>query len=129
MRNRPPLGSRAAYAKHMDDTECIFCAIVAGDIPADIVLENDSVIAFRDIAPKAPTHVLVVPRVHVPDVPTLAHSAPEILADVVQAAGEVAKRECDGDFQLVFNTGVGAGQTVFHVHGHVLGGAQMWQDA
>ncbi|WP_084103268.1 HIT domain-containing protein [Demequina sp. NBRC 110056] len=102
--------------------DCLFCSIVAGDIPAERVLENDLVVAFRDIAPKAATHVLVVPRTHAPDVAALAASAPEQLAAMALAAQEIADAECGGEYKWIFNTGAGAGQTVFHAHGHVLGG-------
>ncbi|WP_297081323.1 HIT domain-containing protein [uncultured Demequina sp.] len=102
--------------------DCLFCSIIAGDIPADRVLENDAVVAFRDIAPKADTHVLVVPRTHAPDVAALAATAPGELAAMALAAQEIADAECGGQFKWIFNTGEKAGQTVFHAHGHLLGG-------
>jgi len=104
-------------------SECLFCAIVAGDIPADVVLRTDDVVAFRDIAPQAPLHVLVIPTRHVPNVRELAELNPQLAGLLLQAAGEVAQQEGAGtDFRLVFNTGAGAGQSVFHAHGHVLAG-------
>lgn len=106
------------------DPDCIFCRIVAGDIPSDRVYEDDQVIAFRDLEPKAPVHVLVVPREHRRDVRELARE-PELLSHVVSTAGQVAGELADGDFRLVFNTGAGAGQTVFHVHAHVLAGTEL----
>ncbi len=110
--------------------DCLFCRIVAGDIPADKVLENDHVIAFRDISPKAPTHVLVVPRLHVANVAELAATDPTVLAHMAAAAQQVADHECDGEFRWIFNTGAKAGQSVFHVHGHVLGGGELgWEPA
>ena len=102
-------------------TDCLFCRIIAGDIPCDMVFESELVVAFRDIAPKAPVHVLVVPRLHVENVAALAAPAPEILAALTAAAQSIADAESDGQFRLMFNTGEAAGQTVFHVHGHVLG--------
>ena len=104
----------------MADT-CIFCSIAAGDVPADVVLATDSVVAFRDTAPKAEVHVLVVPRRHVRDVVELSGD-PTLLAAVVEAAGTVADELADGQFRLVANTGAAAGQSVFHAHLHVLAG-------
>jgi histidine triad (HIT) family protein len=104
-------------------SDCLFCAIVAGDIPADIVWRNDDVVAFRDINPQAPVHVLVIPTVHVSDVEELALSDPPLAASMLEAATRVAELEgVSGSFRLVFNTGAGAGQSVFHAHAHVLGG-------
>ncbi|SNY35183.1 histidine triad (HIT) family protein [Paractinoplanes atraurantiacus] len=106
------------------DTDCLFCRIVAGEIPATVVHETDTTLAFRDIDPKAPVHVLVIPKTHHPDVVTLARQDPAVSADLLSAAAAVAEAEgllADG-FRLLFNTGVYAGQEVFHVHGHVLGG-------
>jgi len=112
---------RGAYASRMS-ADCLFCSIIAGDIPSDRVLENDDVVAFRDIAPKADVHVLVVPRTHASDVAALAAAAPDQLAAMALAAQEIADAECGGQYKWVFNTGEKAGQTVFHAHGHVLGG-------
>ena len=102
--------------------ECLFCRIVAGEIPAEVVARTDTVLAFRDIDPKAPVHVLVCPRDHHADVAQLTAADPELLAELVRTANEVATDLADGQFRLVFNTGVHAGQSVFHVHGHVLAG-------
>ncbi|WP_084037978.1 HIT domain-containing protein [Demequina sp. NBRC 110053] len=102
--------------------DCLFCKIVAGEIPADMVLENDHVVAFRDISPKAPTHVLVVPRTHAANVAAVAASAPHELAAMAVAAQQIADDQCGGEYKWVFNTGASVGQTVFHAHGHVLGG-------
>jgi len=102
----------------------IFERIIAREIPADVVYEDDRVIAFRDIAPQAPVHLLIVPRTAAyPDVVALAAGDPELLAHVVATARTLAAEHTGGDFRLVFNTGAGAGQTVFHVHAHVLGSA------
>lgn len=103
-------------------SECLFCSIIAGEIPAEIVLETDAAVAFRDIDPKAPTHVLVIPRVHAANVGELAASDPAMVGAIADAARQVAELEGYSDYRLVFNTGPGAGQSVFHVHGHVLAG-------
>ena len=101
----------------------IFSRIVAREIPAEIVAETDQLIAFKDIAPQAPVHVLVVPKTDAyRDVVELAAGDPQILAELVLFAKNVADEHADGEFRLVFNTGPAAGQTVFHVHGHVLAG-------
>jgi histidine triad (HIT) family protein len=110
-------------------TDCIFCRIVAGEIPAQLVAENEVAIAFRDIAPKAPVHVLVAPRVHQPNVAALAAADPAALAGMAALAQEVADAECGGEFRWIFNTGPSAGQTVFHVHGHVMNGGSLGWDA
>ncbi|GAB2790951.1 histidine triad nucleotide-binding protein [Streptomyces daliensis] len=110
--------------------DCLFCKIVAGDVPATVVRETDTTVAFRDINPQAPTHVLVIPKAHYPDAASLATGAPQLAADVLREAGRVAEEEkiaaADGGpgtgYRVVFNTGAGAGQTVFHAHAHVLGG-------
>ena len=101
---------------------CLFCRIVAGDVPAEIVKIGERVVAFRDVNPQAPLHVLVVPREHHQDVAALAAEDPEALAELVEVGGSLAASEGDGSYRLVFNSGAGAGQSVFHVHGHVLGG-------
>ena len=104
--------------------ECLFCAIVAGEIPATTVLETDRILAFRDINPQAPTHVLVISKEHYPDVAALAAADSGLLGEVITAAHRVAADEgvSDTGYRVVFNTGAQAGQTVPHVHGHVLGG-------
>jgi histidine triad (HIT) family protein len=110
----------------MSDDDCLFCKIVAGDIPAEVVLETEQSVAFRDINPQAPTHVLVIPKVHQPNVAALGEHEPGALADLMETAAEVAGNEgLDGHYRLVFNTGSQVGQTVFHVHGHLLGGRPM----
>ena len=99
----------------------IFAAIIAGEIPADVVYDSERLIAFRDIAPKAPLHLLVVPKTdEYRDVAELAAGDPELLSELVTTAKRLAEEHSDGDFRLVFNTGAGAGQTVFHVHAHLL---------
>ncbi|TXR57145.1 HIT domain-containing protein [Quadrisphaera setariae] len=107
------------------DPDCIFCRIASGDVPADVVARTDRVVAFRDLDPQAPLHVLVVPVDHHRDVPALAAADPEALAELTGTAARVAAELGDGQFRFVFNTGAGVGQSVFHVHGHVLGGRPM----
>jgi histidine triad (HIT) family protein len=107
------------------DADCLFCKIAGGQIPADVVRETEHMLAFRDISPQAPTHVLVVPREHHRDVASLAAAAPATLAELVRTAAAVAAGEGIEAYRLVFNTGEQAGQSVFHVHGHVLGGRAM----
>jgi histidine triad (HIT) family protein len=110
------------------DPECVFCKIIAGQIPSDRVYEDESVVAFKDLAPKAPVHVLVVPRLHRHDVTELTED-PVLLAHVVDVARQVAEEKADGQFRLIFNTGPHAGQSVFHVHAHVLAGTELTEGA
>lgn len=107
--------------------ECLFCRIVSGDVPASRVLESPRTVAFRDISPQAPTHVLVIPKEHYPDLATLAAASDGLLAEVVVQAHQVAVDEGIGDsgYRVVFNTGPEAGQTVAHAHAHVLGGRRL----
>ena len=107
-----------------DETaDCLFCKFVARELETDVVLETGSSLAFRDIAPQAPTHVLVVPKAHHATVGDLARNDPEALTDLVRTAAEVADAEgLGGGYRLVFNTGPDALQSVQHVHGHVVGG-------
>ncbi|RLP76879.1 histidine triad nucleotide-binding protein [Mycetocola tolaasinivorans] len=101
----------------------IFSRIIAREIPADIVAETDHLIAFRDIAPQAPVHILVVPKTEeYVTVAELAAADPELLAELVLFAQNIANEFADGSYRLVFNSGANAGQTVFHVHAHVLSG-------
>ncbi|GAA1702529.1 histidine triad nucleotide-binding protein [Microcella alkalica] len=102
----------------------IFERIIAREIPADILLENERLIAIRDIAPQAPVHLLVIPKTaQHRTVAELAAADPELLTELVATAQRLADEYADGDFRLVFNSGAGAGQTVFHVHAHVLAGS------
>lgn len=110
----------------MPESDCLFCKIIAGDIPSTKVLETDTTYAFRDINPQANVHVLVVPRAHFEDAEALA-KAPQELADVISTGVAVARQEGmdQSGFRLVFNTGEDAGRTVFHAHLHVVGGEQL----
>jgi histidine triad (HIT) family protein len=102
--------------------DCLFCSIVAGDIPAEVVAETDTALAFRDVNPQAPLHVLVVPRTHAADAGALADVEPGTVAELVRLARQVATDAGHDSHRLVFNTGEQAGQTVFHTHLHVLAG-------
>ncbi len=106
-------------------TDCLFCRIVRKEIPATIVLETEHVVAFRDIDAKAPTHVLVVPRVHVATLDVATDAA--MLGELQLAAAAIARTEgiVAGGYRTVINCGADAGQTVFHVHLHLLGGRKL----
>lgn len=107
-------------------SDCLFCKFVAREIEPDVVHETETTLAFRDISPQAPTHVLVVPKVHQPDFASLARHEPAVAVDLVNAVAAVAEQEGLGEgYRLVFNTGALAHQAVFHVHAHVLGGRAM----
>lgn len=99
--------------------DCIFCKIIAGDIPATFVATTENLVAFHDIAKEAPLHILVVPRTHHRDVVELAAQSPQLLSELVLLGGKIAEEHSNGSFNLQFNTGADAGQSVFHVHGHV----------
>ena len=106
--------------------DCLFCKIVAGTIPADEVHRDDHVVAFRDINPQAPTHILLVPTTHYQNVAEAAADDPHGLAALVATADALAGSEGIGSgYRMLFNTGAGAGQIVFHAHVHLLGGRLM----
>lgn len=105
--------------------DCVFCKIVAGDIPAEIVHADESTLAFRDTNPQAPTHVLVVSRSHYQTAAELAHHEPMSAAEMLVVAGKVAEQEGMAGYRMVFNTGREGGQVVPHAHLHVLGGRSM----
>ena len=109
------------------DAETLFERVVAGEIPPDVVYEDEATFAFRDIRPQARVHVLVVPRKRYRNVAELAAADPQLLADLVKTAAKVAELEgvAESGYRVVFNTDSDAGQTVFHVHAHVLGGEQL----
>ena len=102
--------------------ECVFCQIVAGKLPATKVHETDDVVAFRDLHPQAPTHVLVIPKRHVAGLSSLEPEHAEVAGKVLLAVGEVARALGLTDYRVAINNGAGAGQTVFHLHLHLLGG-------
>jgi histidine triad (HIT) family protein len=106
-------------------TECLFCSIAAGDIPANIVLRTTDFIAFHDINPQAPVHILVIPAEHHVNIAEMGSSRPELAGDMLAFTQQVAREADLTDYRLVFNTGAEAGQSVFHAHGHVLGGRDL----
>lgn len=112
----------ADYTRSMSEPS-IFTRILEGEIPAEILAETENVFAIRDIAPQAPVHLLIIPKsAAYRDVVELAASDPALMSEMIALANTLAAEHADGDFRLVFNTGPGAGQTVFHVHAHVLAG-------
>jgi histidine triad (HIT) family protein len=107
--------------------DCLFCKIVAGQIPATIVFQDDHVVAFKDITPRAPTHVLIVPRRHVASLNDLGADDDALVGEMVRAAAAIAKEQglAERGYRTVFNCNADAGQTVFHIHLHLLGGRTM----
>jgi histidine triad (HIT) family protein len=105
-------------------SDCLFCRIINREIPASIVYEDDHVLAFNDINPQGPTHVLVVPKRHIASLNDLAAGDDQIVGEVVRRAAAIAKERgiSVGGFRAVFNTNRDAGQTVFHIHLHLIGG-------
>ncbi len=108
----------------MTGTDCLFCKIVAGDIAADIIYESDTAIAFRDINPQAPTHVLIVPRQHIATINDIDDEHQTLVGSLFAAAKAIAANEglSDDGYRVVMNCNEAAGQTVFHIHLHLLGG-------
>jgi len=108
-------------------TDCLFCKIINGEIPSTIVYENRSVIAFEDIDKKAPTHILIVPKTHIDSIAMMTDEDTELMVDLFQAARDVAKMQgiSERGYRLVINTGSDGGQTVHHLHMHLLGGRSM----
>ena len=107
-------------------SDCLFCKIAAGLIPSDKVYEDDTVLAFRDIAPQAPTHILVIPKAHIPDAGHITAENASLIAHCLEVAAQVARAEgLNGGFRLVSNCGADAGQTVHHLHFHILGGKKL----
>jgi histidine triad (HIT) family protein len=105
-------------------SECVFCKIVAGEIPSRKVFENDRILAFDDINPQAPTHVLLIPKKHIEGLNDAA-SDPALLGEIVSRSSAIAAEKGVPEFRLVTNTGRQAGQVVFHLHFHLLGGRRM----
>ena len=101
---------------------CLFCKIIAGEIPAEIKFQDEQVIAFADINPQAPVHILVIPKLHVENAAELAAQSPAALSSVFAAADQLAKAAGLTGYRTVFNTGADAGQSIFHAHLHLLGG-------
>lgn len=108
----------------MSEPDCIFCKIAAGEIDSDIVHETDHIVAFRDLNPQAPTHVLIIPRRHIATINDLAENDAELVGWLYLAAKKIAAEEglAEPGYRVVMNCNAGAGQSVFHVHLHLLGG-------
>jgi len=105
-------------------SDCLFCKIIGGEIPADIVFQSDAAIAFRDINPQAPTHILIIPRRHISTINDVTDDDAPLVGSLFAAAREIAAQEglADDGYRVVMNCGEGAGQSVFHIHLHLLGG-------
>ena len=107
-------------------SNCLFCKIVAGEIPSNKVYEDDKILAFRDIAPQAPTHILVVPKAHIADCNGITAENSDVIAPIFTTIPQIAKAEClDSGYRVVSNCGEDAGQTVQHLHFHILGGKKL----
>jgi histidine triad (HIT) family protein len=111
----------------MSSDDCLFCKILAGDIPADIIFESDDAIAFRDINPQAPTHVVIIPRKHIATINALESDDAAAVGQLFLAAKQIAQDEgiADDGYRVTMNCNEAAGQTVFHLHLHLLGGRQL----
>ena len=105
-------------------SDCLFCKIRDGEIPGEKVYENDDVMAFRDVSPQAPTHILIIPNKHIPTINDLEDEDADVLGKMMLAAQDIAVYEgiAEDGYRLVLNCNEGAGQTVFHIHMHLLGG-------
>ena len=108
----------------MSDPDCLFCKICDGDIPADIVMQTDDMVAFRDINPQAPTHILIIPKQHIATVNDLRDEDHTIVGKLFVAARDIARDEgiSEAGYRVTMNCNKAAGQTVFHIHLHLLGG-------
>ena len=111
----------------MPENDCLFCRIIAGEIPADLVHQDESCIVIRDLNPQAPTHVLIIPREHMESLDDASHHDEPLLGHLLRVAARTANDEglAEGGYRTVINTGAGAGQSVFHLHLHLLGGRPM----
>lgn len=109
------------------ESDCLFCKMLAGEVPADIVYESDTAFAFRDINPQAPTHVLIIPRQHIATINAIEDGDQEIVGSLFSAAREIAANEgfAEDGYRVVMNCNEAAGQTVFHLHLHLLGGREL----
>ena len=108
-------------------SDCLFCKMVAGDIKPDVVFEDDAVLAFRDVNPQAPTHVLVIPKQHIATTNDLDESTADVVGKLYLAAKQIAADEgiAEPGYRMVMNCNPGAGQSVYHIHLHLLGGRPM----
>ena len=107
-------------------SDCLFCKIAAGEIPAEKLYEDEDMLAFRDISPQAPTHFMVIPKKHLVDVSSVQETDEQLMGKLLRKSAEIASEQGIGDgFRVVINSGAGAGQLVFHIHMHILGGRPM----
>ncbi len=107
-------------------SDCLFCKITAGEIPSEKLYEDDDILAFKDIAPQAPVHFLVIPKKHIVDPSSVTAEDEQLMGKIMRAGARIAEEQGIGDgFRVVFNNGAKAGQTVFHIHMHILGGRSM----
>ena len=110
-------------------SDCLFCKIIAGSIPSTKVYEDETVFAFRDIAPQAPTHILVIPKAHMASVNDITAENSAVVSHIFEVIPQIAKAEgLDGGYRVVSNCGADAGQTVHHLHFHILGGKTLSLD-
>jgi histidine triad (HIT) family protein len=127
LQDLPPCKHFLRVGKHYPfpmtlDPDCIFCKIIEGVIPAEILYRNENVLAFNDLNPQAPTHILIIPTLHAKNVAEISTISPTIIAAMHRAADEIATEKGLTGYRSVFNTGADAGQSVFHAHLHLLGG-------
>jgi len=108
-------------------SDCIFCKIAGGEIPVDLVYESEDVVAFTDISPLAPVHVVIIPRRHIATTLEMSDKAPELFVSMIRASSEVARKKGvdKSGFRLILNTNADGGQEIFHVHMHLMGGEQI----
>jgi histidine triad (HIT) family protein len=108
-------------------SDCLFCGIVEGKVKANLVYQDDSIVAFKDIAPKAPVHMLIIPRKHLVSVSDIAEADRALIGQIFQVAARLAREQgiANNGYRVVVNSGADAGQSVFHLHFHLLGGRQM----
>lgn len=107
-------------------SDCLFCKIIAGEIPADTIYEDDDVLAFRDISPQAPTHFLVIPKKHYSDLSQITQADDGLIGKLVRTGAELAEREgLENGYRVIFNNGPDGCQIVFHIHMHILGGRKL----
>jgi histidine triad (HIT) family protein len=108
-------------------SDCLFCGIVDGKVKANLVYQDDSIVAFKDIAPKAPVHILIIPRKHLVSVSEIAEADRALIGQIFLVAARLAREQgiADGGYRIVVNSGADAGQSVFHLHYHLLGGRRM----
>ena len=127
LRTTGRIGREAEKEDLLPDSDCLFCRIAEGEIPAELVHSDTEVVAFRDIHPQAPSHILIIPRKHIPSVASLADGDAHLMGKLFLVARKLAEEEgvSEDGYRMVVNAGSAAGQTVFHIHLHLLGGRGM----